>query len=122
IALYLLENDKINRVFIERHTNGFEEYRQAVLATGWDDIVAVSGLDQAQIERVGAAYAAAANCVFTWGMGMTHHRHGVHNVQAIASLALLRGQVGRPGCGLLPLRGHSNIQGMGSMGFTPKLK
>lgn len=122
IARYLLENNKLNRVFIEHHTNGFEEYREAVLATGWDDIVAVSGLDKAQIERVAAAYAAAANCVFTWGMGMTHHRHGVHNVQAIASLALLRGQVGRPGCGLLPLRGHSNIQGMGSMGFTPTLK
>lgn len=122
IARHLLENNKTNRVFIERHTNGFEEYRRAVLDTDWDEIVAVSGLDKAQIARVADIYAGAANCVFTWGMGMTHHRHGVNNVQAIASLALLRGQLGRPGCGLLPLRGHSNIQGMGSMGFTPKLK
>lgn len=122
IARYLLEHNKVNRVFIERHTDGFEEYRRAVLATGWDEIIAACGLDKAQIVRVAETYAAAENCVFTWGMGMTHHRHGVHNVQAIASLALLRGQLGRPGCGLLPLRGHSNIQGMGSMGFTPKLK
>jgi anaerobic selenocysteine-containing dehydrogenase len=55
-------------------------------------------------------------------MGITHHAHGVHNVQAIANLALLRGMVGRPGCGLLPIRGHSNVQGMGSMGVTPQLK
>ena len=55
-------------------------------------------------------------------MGMTHHEHGVHNVQAIANLALLRGMVGRPCAGLLPLRGHSNVQGIGSMGVTPRLK
>jgi anaerobic selenocysteine-containing dehydrogenase len=55
-------------------------------------------------------------------MGITHHSHGVHNVQAIANLALLRGMVGRAGCGLLPIRGHSNVQGIGSMGVTPRLK
>ncbi len=55
-------------------------------------------------------------------MGITHHAHGVENVQAIGNLALLRGMVGRPGCGLLPIRGHSNVQGIGSMGVTPKLK
>jgi predicted molibdopterin-dependent oxidoreductase YjgC len=55
-------------------------------------------------------------------MGITHHAHGVRNVQAIGNLALLRGMVGRPGCGLMPIRGHSNVQGVGSMGVTPKLK
>src|SRR6185369_6054635 len=55
-------------------------------------------------------------------MGITHHRHGVKNVQAIANLALLRGMVGRPDCGLMPIRGHSNVQGIGSVGVTPKLK
>ncbi len=55
-------------------------------------------------------------------MGITHHAHGVQNVQAIANLALLRGMVGRPGCGLMPIRGHSNVQGIGSVGVTPKLK
>ena len=55
-------------------------------------------------------------------MGITHHAHGVKNVQAIANLALLRGMVGRPGCGLMPIRGHSNVQGIGSVGVMPKLK
>ena len=55
-------------------------------------------------------------------MGITHHAHGVKNVQAIGNLALLRGMVGRPGCGLMPIRGHSNVQGIGSVGVTPKLK
>ena len=64
----------------------------------------------------------AKNVVFSWTMGITHHAHGVENVQAIANLALLRGMVGRPGCGLMPIRGHSNVQGIGSVGVTPKLK
>ena len=55
-------------------------------------------------------------------MGITQHAHGVNNVQAIANLALLRGMVGRPGCGLMPIRGHSNVQGIGSVGVSPKLK
>ncbi len=55
-------------------------------------------------------------------MGITHHAHGVQNVQAIANLALLRGMVGRPDAGLMPIRGHSNVQGIGSVGVTPKLK
>ncbi len=67
-------------------------------------------------------YAAAKNVVFSWTMGITHHVHGVQNVQAIANLALMRGMVGRPNAGLLPIRGHSNVQGMGSVGVTPALK
>src|SRR5690606_35401218 len=60
--------------------------------------------------------------VFSWTMGITHHAHGVQNVQAIGNLALMRAMVGRPGTGLLPIRGHSNVQGIGSMGVTPQLK
>ena len=75
-----------------------------------------------QIDEIAARYASAKNAVFSWTMGITHHAHGVQNVQAIANLALLRGMVGRPGAGLLPIRGHSNVQGIGSMGVTPKLK
>src|SRR5207247_1120387 len=65
---------------------------------------------------------AAKNVVFGWTMGITHHEHGVAGVQAIVNLALLRGMVGRPRAGLLPIRGHSNVQGMGSVGMTPNLK
>ncbi len=57
-----------------------------------------------------------------WTMGITHHEHGVHNVQAIANLALMRGMIGRPHAGVLPIRGHSNVQGMGTMGVTPRLR
>ncbi|MEX1223317.1 MAG: hypothetical protein WEA31_02105, partial [Pirellulales bacterium] len=59
---------------------------------------------------------------FSWTMGITHHAHGVENVQAIANLALMRNMVGRPAAGLMPIRGHSNVQGIGSVGVTPQLK
>src|SRR5262249_21735047 len=67
-------------------------------------------------------YCSARTAVFGWTMGITHHLHGVANVQTIANLALLRGMVGRPHCGLMPIRGHSNVQGMGSVGVVPNLK
>ena len=67
------------------------------------------------------AYGQARNAVFAWGMGMTHHVHGVANVEAIANLALLRGMIGKRFAGLLPLRGHSNVQGIGTIGVKPVL-
>ncbi len=74
------------------------------------------------MEKVADVYAAARNTVFAWGMGLTHHQHGTENIEAVSNLALLRGMLGGSGRGLLPLRGHSNVQGVGSMGFTPVLK
>ena len=74
------------------------------------------------IEQVAEAYLASQKTVFAWGMGLTHHMNGTENVEAISNLALLRGMIGGEGKGLLPLRGHSNVQGVGSMGFTPALK
>src|SRR5690606_30122033 len=67
-------------------------------------------------------YLAAKNVVLAWCMGITHHLHGVENVQSIANVALLRGMVGRKHAGLMPIRGHSNVQGLGSVGVTPALK
>ena len=86
----------------------------------WDEIIAKSGVTREEIDAIAERYAAAKNVVFSWTMGITHHAHGVQNVQAIANLALLRGMVGRPGAGLLPIRGHSNVQGIGSIGVTPQ--
>jgi molybdopterin-dependent oxidoreductase alpha subunit len=77
---------------------------------------------RAEIDDIAARYVKAKNVVFSWTMGITHHHHGVKNVQAIANLALLRGMLGRPGSGLMPIRGHSNVQGIGSVGVMPKLK
>ncbi|MBI1186948.1 MAG: FdhF/YdeP family oxidoreductase [Alphaproteobacteria bacterium] len=107
--------------FIAAQCAGFDAYRADIEATSWDEIVGRSGLPRADIERVAALYANARNAVFAWGMGMTHHLHGCDNVESIANLALLRGQIGRPGAGLLPLRGHSNVQGIGTIGVKPVL-
>lgn len=122
MAKWLLENRLENRKFIEKYTDGFVAFADAIAALSWQDIVAASGVDREDIITVAKRYGEAQNAVFCWSMGLTHHLHGVANVETVAALALLRGMIGRPGAGLLPLRGHSNIQGTGSMGFTPQLK
>lgn len=122
IAKWLLGNRHHNATFIEKHTEGFEVFSQQIKALTWEEIVASSGVDKKTIWHVAKEYGHAKSVVFSWSMGLTHHLHGVENVQTLVSLALMRGMIGKPGAGLLPLRGHSNIQGTGSMGFTPELK
>ena len=107
--------------FIERYTDGFEDFRDDIQATGWDAIVATCGVPKADIERVARLYARSERAVFAWGMGTTHHTHGVENIEQISNLALLRGMVGKRYAGLLPLRGHSNVQGIGTIGVKPVL-
>lgn len=121
IAKAVLALGAEDRDFIAAHCAGFDAYRADLDALSWDEITARSGLARGDIERVAALYAQAKNAVLAWGMGMTHHLHGCDNVESIANLALLRGQVGRPGAGLLPLRGHSNVQGIGTIGVKPVL-
>lgn len=108
--------------FLNEHTTGGGEFLAHVRSLGWGHLEEASGVSEADIRRVARLYARSRNTIFCWAMGVTHHEHGVQNVQAIANLALLRGMIGRPGAGLLPLRGHSNVQGIGSVGVTPKLK
>lgn len=108
-------------VFLSVHCAGFAEWREDIEAQDWPTIAAQSGVARADIERVAALYAKAKNAVFAWGMGVTHHIHGCDTVEYIAGLALLRGMIGRPGAGLLPLRGHSNVQGIGTIGVKPVL-
>ena len=79
-------------------------------------------MDRAQIDEVADALIAAPKAIFMWAMGLTHHAHGTDNVLALANLALARGFIGRPGSGLLPIRGHSNVQGIGSVGVAPAMK
>ncbi|MEM9646453.1 MAG: molybdopterin dinucleotide binding domain-containing protein, partial [Planctomycetota bacterium] len=88
----------------------------------WNEISEKSGLQKSEIEEIASLYASSKKAVFSWTMGITHHAHGVSNVQAIANLAMSRGMLGKPGTGLMPIRGHSNVQGIGSVGVTPKLK
>jgi molybdopterin-dependent oxidoreductase alpha subunit len=122
IAKIVLEQNALDQRFLAEATEGFEAYRRHVLGTSWESIERGSGVDRAVIARAAALYVRAPSAVFGWTMGITHHQHGVANVQTIVNLALLRGMVGRPRAGLLPIRGHSNVQGIGSMGVTPELK
>jgi molybdopterin-dependent oxidoreductase alpha subunit len=108
--------------FLERHTTGWEELKTHLANVSWHEICEKSGVSRQDIDEIARRYAAAQRVVFSWTMGITHHVHGVQNVRAIANLALMRGMVGRPHAGLMPIRGHSNVQGMGSVGVTPKLK
>jgi molybdopterin-dependent oxidoreductase alpha subunit len=115
----VLEMGAEDRGFLDRHTAGFDALKADLDALSWDEITGICGIPKADIERVAARYASRQNVVFAWGMGMTHHLHGVANVEAIANLALLRGMIGKRYAGLLPLRGHSNVQGIGTIGVKP---
>jgi molybdopterin-dependent oxidoreductase alpha subunit len=108
-----------DRGFIDSYCTDFDGFRADIDALSWDEIVALCGVARADIERVATRYAERRNVVFAWGMGMTHHLHGTANVEAIANLALLRGMLGKRYAGLLPLRGHSNVQGIGTIGVKP---
>jgi molybdopterin-dependent oxidoreductase alpha subunit len=122
IAKRVLETGAVDEAFVTMHTDGWTAFRDRVAETEWAAIVAASGVGRADIERVGDLYSAAGKAIFAWAMGITHHAHGVDNVKAIANLAMIRGMLGRPGAGLLPIRGHSNVQGIGSVGVSPRLK
>lgn len=118
----VVEADAVDREFIAAHTAGWDAIEADVGTTPWDVLVERSGVSRAEIDRAVAAIAGARRGIFCWAMGLTHHAHGVDNVLALANLGLARGWLGRPGCGLLPIRGHSNVQGVGSCGVTPALK
>src|SRR5262245_36863089 len=122
LARAVIERGAVDQSFVRDHTSGFDDLAAHLNGVAWETLIELSGVHHEIIERVAQLYARSSRTIFCWAMGVTHHEHGVANVQAIANLALLRGMVGRPGCGLLPLRGHSNVQGMGSMGVVPQLK
>ena len=117
----VLEQGTEDKAFIAAHSADFETFRADLDALTWDEITAACGLSRDEISRVAAAYGRAEHAVFAWGMGMTHHVHGTSNVEAIANLALIRGMIGKRFAGLLPLRGHSNVQGIGTIGVKPVL-
>ena len=121
LAKAVLHNQYQNFEFIAEHTLGFEQFYDDIAATSWKDICDKTGLTREEIEKVAEVYGASKNAVFAWGMGVTHHIHGCENVEYISNLALLRGMIGRPMAGLLPLRGHSNVQGIGTIGVKPVL-
>jgi molybdopterin-dependent oxidoreductase alpha subunit len=122
VAKVVLERQATDQEFIAQATEGFAAFAEQVRGTSWDAIEQNSGVDRGTIARIADFYMAAKKVVFGWAMGITHHEHGVGNVQSIVNLALLRGMVGRPNTGVMPIRGHSNVQGIGSVGVVPNLK
>lgn len=104
-------NGLLDDAFIATHTEGFDALATDVTAESWRTITTASGLTEAQLRSAGDIYLASDKVICCWGMGITQHRHSVATIQMLANLMLLRGQIGRPGAGLCPVRGHSNVQG-----------
>jgi molybdopterin-dependent oxidoreductase alpha subunit len=104
-------------MFLADRTDNFFAWREHVVATPWSEIVECAGVDEATIRRVAAEYANAKAVIACWAMGITQHKHAVATIQEVVNLMLLRANIGRPGAGLCPVRGHSNVQGDRTMGI-----
>ncbi|QDT97618.1 FdhF/YdeP family oxidoreductase [Gimesia aquarii] len=122
IAKEVLEQGVHDSDFIAKHTENFEAFQEQVKNTSWDEVIKHSGVNRQTIKKIADQYISAKNVVIGWCMGITHHLHGTNNVQSIVNVSLLRGMVGRRKAGLMPIRGHSNVQGLGSVGVTPGMK
>jgi molybdopterin-dependent oxidoreductase alpha subunit len=120
LAMEAEEGNVLDHAFIAEHTQGFDAFAADLEATSWDDIEKASGLTRPDLEHVALAYAKSNATIVTYGMGITQHNKGTANVRLIADLLLLRGNYGKPGAGICPLRGHSNVQGNRTVGITEK--
>ncbi|MFP9228350.1 FdhF/YdeP family oxidoreductase [Pectobacterium cacticida] len=109
-----------DQAFLSAHTEQVDEYLAVVDATTWQQIEQQSGLTEAQLRYVAAIYQQSPRVICTWAMGITQHKHSVATVREIVNLQLLFGQLGKPGAGLCPVRGHSNVQGNRTMGIDEK--
>jgi len=107
----------LDREFIDAHTSGFEPWRKALGERAFDELERGAGISRAEMRELAALYARAKSVIACWAMGLTQHEHGVANVQELVNLLLLRGNIGRPGAGPCPVRGHSNVQGDRTMGI-----
>ncbi|PEI06357.1 CbbBc protein [Pantoea agglomerans] len=108
----------IDEAFISEHTEGFDALKADLESTDWAHILKVSGMAHEEIQHIARLYASAERTIICYGMGITQHQYGTQNVQQIANLLLLRGNIGKPGAGICPLRGHSNVQGDRTVGIT----
>jgi anaerobic selenocysteine-containing dehydrogenase len=112
----------LDAAFIAEHTVGFEAFVADIRQAACEDILLASGLPRAQLERVARVYVQSKAVIACYGMGITQHRHGIDNVQQVVNLLFLRGNIGRPGAGICPVRGHSNVQGDRTVGIDEKPK
>ncbi|MDX6313110.1 MAG: hypothetical protein QOF44_2574, partial [Streptomyces sp.] len=103
--------------FIDEHTHGFEDFASAARATDWDEVQRATGLDRAEIDQLLDLVLKSKSIVVCWAMGLTQHKHSVPTIREVVNFLLLRGNIGRPGAGVCPVRGHSNVQGDRTMGI-----
>jgi molybdopterin-dependent oxidoreductase alpha subunit len=118
----LIEAKATDDAFIEEHTHGFDAFTADVKATDWDDVEAATGLHRQEIEAAAEMVKDAKSIIVCWAMGLTQHKHSVPTIREIVNFLLLRGNVGRPGAGVCPVRGHSNVQGDRTMGIFERPK
>lgn len=116
VLKHMINENWVNEKFVHDHTAGFQDLRDMLEQASWEELEAASGLGRGEMLEFGRMVAESDRAVFVWGMGITHHTCGEDNVHAIINLALVKGFVGREGCGLMPIRGHSGVQGGAEMG------
>ncbi|MDX5592988.1 FdhF/YdeP family oxidoreductase [Pseudovibrio sp. SPO723] len=125
-AVFALDYERVrgggalDRAFLEAHTTGLEDYEKTLEETSWAELEDQSGLTREQMEQAAVIYVQSDRTIITWAMGITQHKHSVDTIREIANLLLLRGNIGKPGAGACPVRGHSNVQGDRTMGITEK--
>ena len=117
----LIEADAIDRDFISEHTTGFEAFADTARATSWEDIERGAGVSREEIRAAATIAMRSERTITCWAMGLTQHKHAVATIQELVSFMLLRGNLGRPGAGLCPVRGHSNVQGDRTMGIWERM-
>ncbi|MFI8928475.1 FdhF/YdeP family oxidoreductase [Streptomyces sp. NPDC053474] len=115
--LVLETEGAVDETFVREHTHGYEDFAAAARAADWDETLAATGLERADIERALRMVLASERTVVCWAMGLTQHKHAVPTIREVVNFLLLRGNIGRPGAGVCPVRGHSNVQGDRTMGI-----
>ncbi|MGW0838660.1 FdhF/YdeP family oxidoreductase [Streptomyces sp. NPDC002787] len=111
----------LDREFIAAHTTGFDEFAAHIRKTDWADVLEATGLSREEIEEVHARVRDSGRIIVCWAMGLTQHKHGVPTIREVVNFLLLRGNIGRPGAGVCPVRGHSNVQGDRTMGIWERM-
>lgn len=119
VLKHLIENNWTDEAFIRQHTTGFDELKASLARQSWELIETASGANCEEMLRFAQLLATAKTAIFVWSMGITQHHDGVSNVRAIVDLALSRGFVGKPKSGMVPIRGHSGVQGGAEVGCVP---
>ena len=118
VLKHLLACDAVDRTFVESQTDGFEAMKTGIEAADWEQIEALAGIGRADIETLAERIAKSERIIACWAMGLTQHKHAVATIQELVNVLLVRGSIGKPGAGVCPVRGHSNVQGDRTMGIN----